>query len=204
MIRTLLAVAFMGLAILPASAENVSKTYSYFSVGGRTLEELEAELNRRGPTVKSTGQRHPGATQMQFNTRIGYAEQKGTCRVAEATVTVKATVILPRWRQRARADQDTRLVWDSLSIDIKRHEEQHVRIASDYARQLERKLMRIGRQKSCAIAAGKAKATADAVLKKHDRAQAKFDRIESANFEKRILRLMRQRINRIQSGEIAG
>ena len=50
--------------ILPAQAASVSKTYSYFSVGGTTLEQLEAELSLRGPQVSSTGRRHPGATQM--------------------------------------------------------------------------------------------------------------------------------------------
>ncbi len=202
--RILLAASLLWLAALPASAESLTKTYSYFSVGGTTLDELEDQLNRRGPRVKSTGQRHPGATQMQFNTRLGYTERGGRCRVTEANVTVKVKVILPRWRQRGRADQDVRLIWDTLSDDIKRHEEQHVVIARKHARQLERKLVRLGRQKSCAIAAEKAKATADRLLEKHDKAQAKFDRTESANFEKRLMKLMQRRINMIEAGKIAG
>ena len=74
MIRILLAAACLSAA-LPAPAESLAKTYSYFSVGGTTLDEIEEQLNRRGPQVKSTGRRHPGATQMQFTTRLGYAEQ---------------------------------------------------------------------------------------------------------------------------------
>ena len=202
--RILLAASLLCLAAPPASAESLTKTYSYFSVGGTTLDELEEQLNRRGPKVKSTGRRHPGATQMQFNTRLGYTEKGGRCRVTEANVTVKAKVILPRWRQRGRADQDIRLIWDTLSDDIKRHEEQHVVIARKHARQLERKLVRLGLQKSCAIAAEKAKATADRLLEKHDQAQAKFDRTEIANFEKRLLKLMQRRINMIEAGKIAG
>ena len=202
--RILFAASLLCLAALPASAESLTKTYTYFSVGGRTLDELEVQLNERGPQVKSTGRRHPGATQMQFNTRLGYAEQGRYCRITEATVTVKAKVILPRWRQRGKADQDVRLIWDTLSSDIKRHEEQHVAIAQDHARELERKLARLGRQKNCAVAAEKAKATANKVLAKHDRAQARFDEVESANFEKRLLRLMRQRIKMIEAGEIEG
>lgn len=204
MLRILLAASLLGLTALPSAAENVAKTYSYFSVGGRTLDELESDLNRRGPRVKSTGRRHPGATQMQFNTRLGYAEKNGSCRVTEANVTVKAKVILPRWRQRGRAEMDVRLIWDTLSDDIKRHEDQHVQIAQSHARELERKLMRLGKQKNCTIAAEKAKATADKVLDKHDRAQAEFDRQESAGFEKRMLKLLRKRIKMIESGQISG
>jgi predicted secreted Zn-dependent protease len=204
MIRTLLVASVLGLAAIPSSAASLSKTYSYFSVGGTTLEELEAQLNERGPHVKSTGRRHPGATRMQFNTRLGYMEKSGYCRVTEAAVTVKAKVILPRWRQRGKAGQDVRLIWDTLSDDIKRHEEQHVVIAQNHARELERKLMRLGRQKSCAIAAEKAKATADKILDKHDKAQVKFDMVEGASYEKRMLKLMRQRIRMIEAGKIAG
>lgn len=204
MIRKFLMAALLAIAVLPARAENITKTYTYFSVRGTTLDELEAELNKRGPKVKKTGQRHPGATQMQFNTRLGYVEKNGACRISEATVTVKAKLILPKWSQRARGDDEARLVWDTLSEDIKRHEEQHVSIAQDYARKLERKLMRLGRQKDCQIAAQKAKATADATLAAHDRAQAKFDVKEGAGFEKRLLKLMRQRIKLIEAGKISG
>ncbi|MCX7303344.1 MAG: DUF922 domain-containing protein [Hyphomicrobiales bacterium] len=204
MIRILVAACMVALAVVPASAETLNKTYSYFSVGGTTLDQLEDELNRRGPRVKSTGQRHPGATQMQFNTRLGYLEKDGKCRVVDAKVTVKAKVILPRWRRRGAADPDTRLIWDTLSDDIKRHEEQHVGIARDYARKLESKLMMLGRQPDCAIAQQKAAATADTILARHDKAQAAFDRAESANYEKRLIRLMRQRINLIESGKIPG
>lgn len=204
MIRILLAASLLGLTAPPSAAESLAKTYSYFSVGGTTLDELEAELNKRGPKVKSTGRRHPGATQMQFNTRLGYAEKNGYCRITEANVAVKAKVILPRWRQRSRADVDVRLIWDTLSDDIKRHEEQHVQIARSHARELEHKLLRLGRQKNCTIAATKAKATADKVLDKHDKAQAAFDQKESAGFEKRMLKLMRKRIKMIEAGQISG
>ena len=204
MIRILLAASLLGLTALPSAAESLTKTYSYFSVGGTTLDELEEQLNERGPQVKSTGRRHPGATQMQFNTRLGYQEKSGSCRITEANVTVKAKVILPRWRQRGKAEQDVRLIWDTLSDDIKRHEEQHVAIARSHARELERKLLRLGRQKNCAIAGEKAKATADKVLARHDRAQMKFDEVESANFEKRMLKLLRQRMKMIEAGKIAG
>ena len=80
MVRLLLATFLLGWAALSASAESLTKTYSYFSVGGTTLDELEDQLNRRGPKVKSTGRRHPGATQMQFKTRLGYTEKRGSCR----------------------------------------------------------------------------------------------------------------------------
>lgn len=195
--RVLLALAALAGAAMsapPASAASVSKTYSYFTIGGATLEEIETELNTRGPHVNSTGRRHPGATQMEFTTRLGYTTTDKGCRITKVQVTVGAKVILPRWRHRSTANGDTALVWDTLSADIKRHEESHVSIAKNHARELEDQLKTIGRQKDCKTAAAKAKAITDQVLARHDAAQDRFDRIEGINFESRLLRLLQYRI----------
>lgn len=192
-----LAAGFMAFALPPAEAATIAKTYNYFAIGGSTLEEIENELAIRGPQVKDTGRRHPGATQMEFTSRLTYAEKNGKCSVGDAKVTVKAKVILPRWKQRAKADRDVQLIWDTLSSDIKRHEESHVVIAKNFARELEQGLKEVGRQKDCATAQAKAKAITTKVLARHDAAQDRFDKIEGMNFEKRILGLLKYRLEQI-------
>ena len=185
----------------PAEGASLSKSYSYFTIGGTTLDEIERELQRRGPQVRSTGARHPGATRMEFSTRIGYGERNGRCGVVSADVSVKAQMILPRWSRRSRSDPDTRFVWDTLSADIKRHEESHVVIAKNHAREMEQALLEITNQRSCAAAQAKAKETTTRILDKHDREQDRFDRIEGINFESRLLRLMRYRLEREAAGQ---
>ncbi len=201
--RLIVTLLLAGL-VSPANAASVAKTYSYFSIGGATLEEIQNELDVRGPKVKTTGRRHPGATQMEFTSRIGYANSAEGCRVAKATVTVKAKIILPRWRRPGRADGDVRLVWDTLASDIKRHEESHVVIAKNYARELEQALLKVGRQKDCKAAQAKAADLTQRVLARHDRAQVQFDVVEGRNFESRILRLLRYRLERIAKGQLPG
>lgn len=188
--------AFLVVASFPAQAASTSKTYSYFTIGGSTLAQIEKELARRGPKLASTGARHPGATQMEFNSRIGYADKGTSCSVATVNVSVKAKVILPRWSRPRAAEADVRLVWDVLASDIKRHEESHIVIAQSHARDLEQALRSIGRQKSCVAAAAKVKAVTDKVLAAHDRAQANFDRAEGRNFENRILKLIERRLQK--------
>ncbi len=178
----------------PAQAASLSKTYSYFNIGGLTLTEIEKELERRGPKLSGTGKRHPGATRMEFNTRLGYRERNGRCAITEARVTVKADVILPRWRQRG-AESDVRLIWETLSSDIKRHEESHVIIARNYARELEDALKAVRPERTCDQTAAKAKQVNDRILARHDAAQDEFDRIEGINFESRILRLLEYRLD---------
>lgn len=203
--KTLLITAGLALlTILPAQAASISKTYSYFTIGGSTLEEIEEELKKRGPQVKSTGSRHPGATRMEFTTRVGYGEKNGRCSVVDANVSVKANMILPRWGRRGRSDDDTRLIWDTLARDIKRHEESHVVIAKNHAREMEEALKYIRNERSCAIAAEKVKKVSERVLADHDRAQDRFDKVEGINFEHRLLRLLRYRLEQIEAGRIPG
>ncbi|RRI03530.1 DUF922 domain-containing protein [Mesorhizobium tamadayense] len=200
--RSLLCALMLSLAAMPAGAASLVKTYSYFSVGGRTLGDIENQLTKNGPEVKSTGSRHPGATQMAFTTRASYAQTANSCRIANAQVTVKVKVILPEWRRSRKAGPDVRLFWDTLSADIKRHEERHVEIAKNHARELEDALKATYPQKTCEAAKAKAAEISAAVLAKHDRAQVQFDRVESVNFESRIIRLLRYRMQRIQSGQL--
>lgn len=184
----------------PATAEaaQVSRTYSYFSVGGSSLAEIEQELERRGPQVAS-GARHPGATSLQFSTSVTYAQRNGRCGVEDAQVSVRATVILPRWRRPRGADDGTRLIWDTLAADIKRHEESHVSIARNHARELEAELKRIRNRRDCEAAAARVQAVTDRVLARHDAEQARFDRIEARNFERRLMRLLDYRLQRIEA-----
>jgi predicted secreted Zn-dependent protease len=200
--RSLLCALMLWLTAMPAGAANLVKTYSYFSVGGRTLDDIQNQLSRNGPEVKSTGSRHPGATQMAFTTRISYAQNAASCRIADAAVTVKVKVILPEWRRPRKADPDVRLFWDTLSADIKRHEERHVEIAKNHARLLEDALKAIPAQKTCEAAKVRAAAIQAAELARHDQDQVRFDRVESVNFESRILRLMRYRMQRVEAGQL--
>ncbi|MER8743957.1 MULTISPECIES: DUF922 domain-containing protein [unclassified Mesorhizobium] len=200
--RPLLCALMLALTVLPANAANLVKTYSYFAIGGSTLDDIETQLSKHGPEVKSTGMRHPGATQMAFTTRISYAQTADTCRIAKAAVTVKVKVILPEWRRPRKADPDVRLFWDTLSADIKRHEERHVEIAKNHGRLLEDALNASFAQKTCAGAKAKAAQITAAELARHDQDQLRFDRVEGVNFESRILRLLRYRMQRVEKGQL--
>jgi predicted secreted Zn-dependent protease len=188
---------------VPAEAASVARTYSYFNIGGATLSELQEQLTSRGPKLKSSGQRHPGAVEMQFSSSLDYAESKGGCRISRANVTVRAKIILPRWKRPSDAGLDTRLVWGALSGDIKRHEESHVSIARGFAREMEQALLSAPPQATCAKAADRGQETVKRLLEAHDAAQARFDRIEMINFSARLDRLIRYRIEQNEAGRVS-
>lgn len=187
--------AFCMLSSAAEAAPLISKTYGYFSIGGKTAEELDLELEQRGPLTNATGHRHPGATEIKFGGEVTYVERGDRCSVGDAKVTLRTHLILPRWSNRRRAKKDLRFIWDTLSADIKRHEERHAEIARGYARNLERELLRLRPAGSCAELERKVGSTTKRVLEAHDRDQLRFDKVESKNFDDRMMRLLKYRMH---------
>ena len=172
----------------------ITKTYAYFKIGGRTADDLDRELEKRGPLTRSTGHRHPGATEIKFGGDVTYVEKNGRCTVGGTRVTLKTHIILPRWSNRNRAPADLGFIWDTLSADIKRHEERHAEIARNYARQLERELLRLKPADTCNALETDVAEVTRRILSNHDRDQQRFDQVESANFDERMMRLLQYRM----------
>ncbi|MCY0095433.1 DUF922 domain-containing Zn-dependent protease [Hoeflea ulvae] len=178
----------------------ISKTYSYFNISGRTGAELERELTLRGPMLEQTGTRHPGATRIKLGGSVKYEKLDGRCRVIGTEVKLETHLTLPRWKNRASADKDTRLIWDTLSSDIKRHEERHAEIARQHARKMEKALEALRPQKTCEKMKARVDATTKSIIEKHAADQARFDRVEAASFERRMLRMLRFKAEKRHKG----
>jgi len=192
----ILAALIVAGMIIPtaASAEALSLSYSYFTIGGATPMEIESEMSRLGPEIKGSAYRHPGATRMEFSSRIGYRQEDSKCRIVSAQVDIKAKVILPRWKRPRSADAAARVFWDVLSADIVRHEESHLVIARNHARSLERQLKRLPSQKDCDKLGQQAEKLKEKVMADHDREQQRFDLIEGRNLEKRLVNKLKRQI----------
>lgn len=170
------------------------KTISYFQIGGKTAADLDRELSSRGPLTKSTGARHPGATEIKFGGELTYVEKGGRCNIGEVKVTLHTKILLPRWTNRARTTADLALIWDTLSADIKRHEERHAEISRGYGRTLEKRLKALRSEKTCEALQQKVSDTTQKVMAEHDKDQQRFDMIESKNFDARMMRLLSNRL----------
>lgn len=201
LIRLTVATLALCLAAQSGGAEPViSKTYSYFSIGGRTGEELERELSRRGPMLAETGTRHAGATRIRIAGSVKYENTGRKCRVIDSMVTLETRLMLPRWSNRKRADPHTALIWDTLSSDIKRHEERHAEIARQYARELEKSIESLRPESTCAKMEARVAAVTQSIIKRHGADQDRFDRTEALNFERRMLRMLRYKASQRQGG----
>ncbi|MCO5065937.1 MAG: DUF922 domain-containing protein [Rhizobiaceae bacterium] len=194
--RLLLLVAAGIVPANTASAETLSLSYSYFTIGGATPTEMEDEMAKHGPEIKGSAYRHPGATRMEFSSRIGYRKEEARCSIVSAQVAIKVKVILPRWKRPRGADEGTRIFWDVLSADIVRHEESHLVIARNHARSLERQLRALRPEKDCDTLAKEAEKLKEKVMAQHDSDQRRFDLIEGKSLEKRLVNKLKMQFER--------
>ncbi|KNY34581.1 DUF922 domain-containing Zn-dependent protease [Agrobacterium sp. SUL3] len=183
----------------PAFSETiVRKTYSYFSITGKTAADLDQQLSKHGPLTRNTGARHPGATEIKFGGELTYVEKNGQCSVGTAKVLLNTRILLSRWKNRRRTTAELAFIWDTLLADIKRHEERHAEIARTHARSLERQLAALRPQKSCETLQEMVGKITQSVMDEHDRDQMRFDVVESKNFDARMTRLLK---NRLEQGQ---
>lgn len=185
--------AVLLVSSLASASPRITKTYSYFSISGRTADDLDAQLQKHGPLTRSTGFRHPGATQIKFGGEVTYLETDRDCSIGDINVTLKTHITLPQWVNRRQANGTLGLIWDTLSADIKRHEERHAEIARGYARKLENNLNALPSRRSCRELEADVGRLTKAMIEEHDRDQLQFDVIESKNFDSRMMRLLKNR-----------
>lgn len=186
------------LCLIPISASAepiITKTYSYFRIGGKTAEDLDRELEKRGPLTHNTGSRHPGATEIKFGGEVTYVEKGSRCSIGNVKVTLRTKIVLPQWSNRRRATGDLGFIWDTLSADIKRHEERHAEIARNHARELERDLHNLEPTRGCDALEKQVAQLTQKSLAAHDRDQLRFDQVEAANFDARLTRLLQYRMD---------
>jgi predicted secreted Zn-dependent protease len=193
------AALFLGVSGSALSQTITTKSFAYFPVTGKTAADLDEALSRSGPLLGSTGARHPGATEMKFGGTVTYAELPERCSVDQARITLDTKIILPRWTQRRRADQDLAMIWDTLAADIKRHEERHAEIARQYARRLEAEVRALRPEANCKAMEAQVAAVTERVLAAHDSEQERFDRVEAINFEARMVRLLEYRLQQLRA-----
>jgi predicted secreted Zn-dependent protease len=193
----LVAIAAASLwAAQPVDAASISERTTYFTLRGSTLPQLDRELNRKGPSAGTAGDRHPGATQVSFGGRVTYAPSGGACRVGRTDFTLRLVKILPRWTPARSSSAATVIVWRTLSQDIYRHEEDHARIARRYVRQMESAVRNLGPRSDCRRMEAAVNATTTRYLTGHERAQLDFDRVEGREVNRRLKRLLQQNIDK--------
>jgi predicted secreted Zn-dependent protease len=151
-------------------------TTTYYIISGSTGEDLDREIATKGPLK---GHALASAAIKFVPVRIDYDESGGTCRFRDAKFRIDANITLPRWREQGFSrNRELRNAWLFLAEYARVHEENHIRIAEEYAAKIAKDLMALPPKKDC----DSLDKAAEKILRKnkrdHDRAQNAFDKSE--------------------------
>jgi len=197
-LKFILAATVLILTVPSVNAAKIYRQYKYYTISGQNAEKLDMALSCQGPYLKSTGNHHPGASHIRFQSDIQLRKTGKYCRVEKANVDVYAKISLPRWKQRRTTKiPELAIIWDVLSQDIKRHEESHVIIARAHASETEYAVRSLVYRRDCQSLQKDIDRIIRRILHQHDESQIRFDYIETKSFGKRFNRLLARRLENI-------
>lgn len=168
-----------------AHGAEITERTTYFMVQGATFSEVDRALGMTGPLL-SGGERHAGATKVTFARNLEFAAGKTGCTVSRTNLRLDLVTTLPRWNAPAHADRAARSMWKVLQRDIAEHEERHSAIAKTWLNRMNRELLALPSEPSCAQMELVATRFARELLLDHAKAQQGFDRAEAKIVDSRL------------------
>lgn len=174
--------ALFGLALVTTGCTTTGAKVStqYYDISGSSPRELDREIRRHGPNRgKAVAMTGIDIRPVDLEPTVS----NGLCRFERARFRVNAAITLPRWRE-AQSSRDAALQrnWKGLAAYAAAHEQVHVRIAEEFARELERAFLAIPPQPSCTRLETIAVALVRRAQPIHRRVQLAFDAQEQRRF----------------------
>ena len=183
-----LAVAFLvsGVPDRAKAGVKVKTKTTYYSINGKTGKALNASMLKGGGSrIKLNHAVAATETELDFG-EPKLVVEGGKCKVKDIDVYLNIRYIYPKWVGKNGASRQTRERWNTFWRELKRHEENHGKIALAGAKALEKQLKKMSGSVAvgCANFGSMAGLKLQAIVRKTATAQKNFDRREYASSSK--------------------
>jgi predicted secreted Zn-dependent protease len=121
---------------------------TYYDVDGLTTEAIFSYIERNGPT-DGEGKRGSGLTSVVWGYEWQGGPEGGDCAIGSMTIKADMVVTLPRHIHEDQLPAVVRSHWDVYAEGVDVHEQTHVQIYEDGAKELRQSMAKIGPQKTC-------------------------------------------------------
>jgi predicted secreted Zn-dependent protease len=159
---------------VPPDVDVVTRT-RYYPISSAEIELLRAEATTVGPFADS--RRWAGATQSNTRWTFSHLRRGMVCMLHDVRVVVTAEIRLPKWQPETPPDSGTLAWWNDFTARLLAHEQGHVRIAVDGAREIAETLRPLEGSVSCDGLTMRANGAAQVVLVRARERQAEYDRV---------------------------
>ena len=136
-----------------------------YSVSGRTVNEIRADLNRAGPLSIEEGRRFDAMTSWSLKWNLRYKRAGSGCSLQEATLLLDIVLLVPELAEPAELPVRTLAAWQVYRQALDGHEMGHVENQRQGAAALQAKLNEFeGFWESCRDLTAALKAEGDAAI----------------------------------------
>jgi predicted secreted Zn-dependent protease len=148
---------------------------SFFPVIGSTARQLRTLVGLLGPVRQ--GRRFGAFTDWEIVWHYRHADDRGDCRIHEASAEVRATITRPNWNPPRSAPGGLVAAWRDYVVAIETHEQGHLALAVEAAEAIRTRLMALPTLPSKTALAEAASAVAEDELRSARDRETSYDQI---------------------------
>ncbi|MCP1199297.1 DUF922 domain-containing protein [Notoacmeibacter sp. MSK16QG-6] len=191
--RLRLAGSLFALCLVVSGCTTTNVSTSYYEISGKSSEELDREIDRKGPKTHRGKAIATAAISMK-PLALDLDRRGGRCSIRRAKFGIDANITLPRWREEALTkDRNLRRNWKGFAAYARAHEKAHVEIAKAFVRLLEKELEAIPPQPTCEALKAQSRKITKRLGRLHEKAQNAFDASEKKRIERLIAEAKRRK-----------
>jgi len=174
---TAAAILVLSLVFLPyaTAAPEIILQKRHYPAVGQTSAQIRQSLDRNTP-VRQNGKPFDAYTKWDIDWQFWWAcDGDGTCRITKVTTVVRIRQTFPHLENTGDLVPQLADRWERYMIALIEHEEGHVALGVDAARDLERRLSQMGDRSSCDQLESEANALAREIIARYTRLEAHYD-----------------------------
>lgn len=157
-----------------ASASDTLRT-DYYRIDGNSVPSIRDALDRHGP-VGEDGKRYHGYTTWHVSWTFTHAPAGNACVIRSVRVDTDTVMTLPQLAETGTLPGSVKTKWETYSAALRLHEDGHRQIAISAAREVERRLSRLGSSGGCKALESEANRVAQAILSDFRARERDYDR----------------------------
>lgn len=170
-------VHFSDVSFAKSPEHQISVQTVYYSVTGKTANELRSQLNQRGVIHPPSGQCFDGYTNWRVNWNYRYQTQGNTCRVGSANVSTNIKITLPKWKRPSSISSGLKNRWNRYIAALEVHENGHKKNGLDAGKDILQTLRSMSAYPTCEELGLAANVAADEVIKIYNQKDIEYDRV---------------------------
>ena len=172
--RTRWVLVLVCLAINATAAPTMQSETAYYTVAGKTPQQIRRSIEIRGPKGDG-GRAFHASTRWKVEWAYRWIESNRRCKLNQPQVSLKINMLLPKLATNVQLSAERQAEWDRYAQALLEHEQQHRDYAIAAARELQSALQTLNGWHPCGQLEDQVNDKADRVLDKYERLEREFD-----------------------------